>query len=125
MHDISGNGKTPAYIDHFLFQPLLRPTMKAGILTFVQDQLKTVPPVVLGDLTGKTIMVVGANAGIGLEASKYFARMKPARLILACRNEPKGRTAIEGTSHCIDGAVEATIFINIHSDRAGDWVQER
>lgn len=72
--------------------------MKAGFLTFIRDQLRTVPPVVQGDLTGKTIMLVGANAGIGLEASKHFARMKPARLILACRNEQKGKAAIKGTS---------------------------
>ncbi|VDB88772.1 unnamed protein product [Peniophora sp. CBMAI 1063] len=69
--------------------------MKAGLFTFIRDQLRTVPPVVQGDLTGKTIMLVGANAGIGLEASKHFARMKPARLILACRNEQKGKAAIK------------------------------
>ncbi|KAG2139826.1 uncharacterized protein EDB93DRAFT_691911 [Suillus bovinus] len=47
-----------------------------------------------GDLSGKTVLVVGANVGIGLEASKHFARMQPARLIIACRSEAKGKVAL-------------------------------
>ncbi len=39
-------------------------------------------------------MIVGANTGIGLEAAKHFATMNPARLILGCRNEEKGRKAV-------------------------------
>ncbi|KAG6874586.1 hypothetical protein C0993_000280, partial [Termitomyces sp. T159_Od127] len=39
------------------------------------------PPVETADLTGKTVMVIGANVGSGLEATKHFARMNPARLI--------------------------------------------
>ncbi|KAG1730894.1 hypothetical protein EDB19DRAFT_1739666 [Suillus lakei] len=47
-----------------------------------------------GQSTGKTVLVVGANVGIGLEASKHFARMQPARLIIACRSEAKGKAAL-------------------------------
>jgi retinol dehydrogenase-12 len=43
-------------------------------------------------------MVVGANSGLGFEASKHFARMKPAHLILACRNKRKGEAAVLGKS---------------------------
>jgi len=45
------------------------------------------------NLSGKSVIVVGANTGIGFEAVKHFAKMKPARLILACRNEKKGQDA--------------------------------
>ena len=45
------------------------------------------------DLKGKSVMVTGANTGLGFETAKHFARMKPARLILACRNEQKGLNA--------------------------------
>ena len=71
--------------------------MKKSIFDFIVDQWTTVPPVENADLTGKTVMVVGANAGIGFEAAKHFARMNPAKLVLACRSESKGKAALSGS----------------------------
>ncbi|KAG2139821.1 uncharacterized protein EDB93DRAFT_1090014 [Suillus bovinus] len=68
--------------------------MKRSYVDFVIDQWSVVPPVETADLSGKTVLVVGANVGIGLEASKHFARMQPARLIIACRSEAKGKVAL-------------------------------
>ncbi|KAF5383770.1 hypothetical protein D9615_003778 [Tricholomella constricta] len=62
---------------------------------FIRSQWSILPPLVTADLTGKTVMVIGANTGLGFEASKHFASMNPARLILACRNQAKGEAAIE------------------------------
>lgn len=60
------------------------------------EQLATKPlPVVSADLTGKTIIVTGANIGLGLEACKHFAKMNPAKLILACRSLEKARAAVD------------------------------
>jgi retinol dehydrogenase 12 len=67
-------------------------------ITFVIDQWSRLDPPLYVDLHGKTVIVTGANTGIGFEAAKHFARMKPARLIIACRSEPKGRDALESTS---------------------------
>jgi len=68
--------------------------MKFSPLDSCINQWSTVPPVEMVDLSAKTILVVGANIGIGIEASKHFARMQPARLIIACRNESKGKAAL-------------------------------
>ena len=46
------------------------------------------------DLTGKVIIVTGANSGIGYEAAKEFAR-KGAQTILACRSMDKGQVAMD------------------------------
>ena len=45
------------------------------------------------DLTGKVIIVTGANSGIGFEAAKEFAR-KGATTILACRSKDKAEAAL-------------------------------
>lgn len=46
------------------------------------------------DLTGKVIIVTGANSGIGYEAAKEFAR-KGAQTILACRSMGKAQAALD------------------------------
>ncbi|KAG6867790.1 hypothetical protein C0993_011057 [Termitomyces sp. T159_Od127] len=68
---------------------------KLSFTSFIRGQLARVPPPLNADLTGKTVMVIGANTGIGFEVSKHFARMKPGRLILACRNSLKGEDALQ------------------------------
>ncbi|KUJ14547.1 NAD(P)-binding protein [Mollisia scopiformis] len=45
------------------------------------------------DLSGKTIIVTGANTGIGLECAKHLARLNVATLILGCRSLQKGNSA--------------------------------
>jgi NAD(P)-dependent dehydrogenase (short-subunit alcohol dehydrogenase family) len=44
------------------------------------------------DLTGQTILVTGANTGIGRASARALAD-RGATLVLACRSEAKGRTA--------------------------------
>ncbi|TFK22498.1 NAD(P)-binding protein [Coprinopsis marcescibilis] len=52
------------------------------------------PPVSKVDLTGRTVLVTGANTGIGFQTAKYFATMSPRKIIIACRNEEKGIAAV-------------------------------
>jgi FlaA1/EpsC-like NDP-sugar epimerase len=66
-----------------------------SILRSLYDQFGAAPPVAKTDLTGKTVVVVGANTGLGFEATKHFAVMGPERLILACRSQEKGEAAIQ------------------------------
>ena len=56
----------------------------------VQDHWTTAN---MPDLTGKVIIVTGANSGIGYEAAKEFAR-KGAQTILACRSMDKAQAAL-------------------------------
>ncbi|PSR98926.1 hypothetical protein PHLCEN_2v4246 [Hermanssonia centrifuga] len=64
---------------------------------FLLEQYTRLPPALKASpsLAGRTVMIIGANTGIGLEAAKHFATMNPARLVLGCRNEDKGRKAVE------------------------------
>jgi retinol dehydrogenase-12 len=66
------------------------------LYNFIQDQWQKVKLVEHIDLTGKTVVVVGANVGLGFEAAKHFASMNPKRLVLGCRNQEKGQAAIQG-----------------------------
>ena len=57
---------------------------------------KSIPPTNPDtDLTGQTIIVTGASAGLGYEASLQFLRLKAKTLILAVRNVEKGKRARE------------------------------
>jgi NAD(P)-dependent dehydrogenase (short-subunit alcohol dehydrogenase family) len=61
----------------------------------------------LPDLSGKTIIITGANSGIGYEAALEFARHRAA-VILACRSVDRASTAIaQIKSARPDAAVEA------------------
>lgn len=68
--------------------------MQVSFWSFIKAQWAQVPPVEKHDLTGKTVVVIGANTGIGYETAKHFATMNPTRLIMGCRNREKGAAAV-------------------------------
>ena len=59
---------------------------------FLWNQFKPLP-VPATDFSGKTIIVTGANSGLGLEASRHFVRLGAAKVILGCRSAEKAEVA--------------------------------
>ncbi|KAJ7089873.1 hypothetical protein B0H15DRAFT_839583 [Mycena belliarum] len=84
--------------------------MQISFWSFVCNQWTTPKPVLTTDLAGKTVVVLGANTGIGFEATKHLARMNPGRLILACRNQTKGEAAL-GKLKAETGYTKAELWI--------------
>lgn len=74
--------------------------------SFFYSQLVTSLPLLERDLTGQTIIVTGSNVGLGKEAARHFALMKPGKLIIAVRNTQKGEEAAKDIA-------ETTGFRNI------------
>ncbi|KAI0081319.1 NAD(P)-binding protein [Panus rudis PR-1116 ss-1] len=54
-----------------------------------------VAPLITTDLSNKTVLVTGANTGLGHEAAKHFARMKPQKLVVTCRTKEKGDATVK------------------------------
>ena len=59
-------------------------------MPFFQPSVQSLPPGI--NLSGKTAIVTGATAGIGLEISRQLLSYKVSNLVLAVRNLPKGET---------------------------------
>ena len=57
----------------------------------------------VGSQSGRTAIVTGANTGIGLETARALAA-KGAHVVLACRSEARGRTALDTLRADIPGA---------------------
>ncbi|KIX03755.1 uncharacterized protein Z518_07308 [Rhinocladiella mackenziei CBS 650.93] len=65
-----------------------------GVIQFLRGQFST-PPMPQVDLTGRTILITGANSGLGLDAAKLLAQLNCGTVVLACRSIAKGESARE------------------------------
>ncbi|KAK4894573.1 hypothetical protein LTR27_007214 [Elasticomyces elasticus] len=60
---------------------------------FFHSQLFFTPKAPTADCSGKTVIVTGANTGLGKEAARHFVRLNAEKVIIACRNLDKGEAA--------------------------------
>ena len=74
-------------------------------------------------LKGKTVLITGANSGIGKECAKTCARLG-AKVVMACRDIPKARQAVDNILAEI-GADKAVNLMLVELDLASlDSVRE-
>jgi len=85
---------------------------QASFLQLIQNQWWKVAPVEHVNLTGKTVVVIGANVGLGFEAAKHFASMDPKRLVLGCRSQEKGQVALQGKRAAVRSGRVFTFQLN-------------
>ncbi|KND93569.1 Retinol dehydrogenase 12 [Tolypocladium ophioglossoides CBS 100239] len=59
---------------------------------WVKSQFSTLP-YPDEDCSGRSVIITGANSGLGLEAARHFVRLNAAKVILACRSIERGEAA--------------------------------
>lgn len=64
-----------------------------ALVKFLRDQLFTTLPYPQESAAGQTVIVTGANVGLGFEAARHFVRLGAAKVILAVRDQQKGEAA--------------------------------
>ena len=66
--------------------------MLDDLRTFLREQFTTLPYPETKH-TGQTVIVTGANVGLGLEAARHLTRLNAEKVILAVRSLDKGEAA--------------------------------
>lgn len=64
-----------------------------GVKQFLHGQLFETPSLPNTSLEGRTILITGANSGLGLEAAKHLFYLNASHIILACRSIAKAEGA--------------------------------
>lgn len=64
------------------------------------------------DQAGRVVLVTGANSGLGLRSAQALAHAG-AHVVLACRNETKGRAALESVAKGATGAAPTLVHLDL------------
>ncbi|CAK7226247.1 hypothetical protein SCUCBS95973_006136 [Sporothrix curviconia] len=85
-------------------------------------QWQTVPLPEPGFFAGQTIIVTGANVGLGLEAVRHFARLGAARVIVACRSVEKAEAAVANVRQSLTPEQDAACTLEAWDVDLGSFV---
>jgi NAD(P)-dependent dehydrogenase (short-subunit alcohol dehydrogenase family) len=66
------------------------------------------------DQTGRTVLITGANSGLGLRSAEALSA-KGARVLMACRNATKAAAALEGVHAKATGAEPEVVALDLSS----------
>ena len=66
-----------------------------SVPSFLRGQVFAKLPYPTASFASKTIIVTGANTGLGLDCAKHLVRLGSSRVILACRSVEKGEQAAQ------------------------------
>ena len=108
VQHLSGAGIVVALQSSHSFTPMLQRSQssnatvtmgKPTIWSTLREQWTTIP-ISNADISDKSIVVTGANVGLGFEAAVHLAKLKPKRLLLTTRDEAKAKQAKQGAGVC-------------------------
>lgn len=83
------------------------------IKDYLKSQLLTRLPVPTKLFTGQTVIVTGANTGMGLEAARHLVRLDAQRVILAVRNLAKGNAAASSIRASLPGRRDLDAVVQV------------
>lgn len=88
----------------------LSPSLTMSAPAFLYSQLFVSLPPPDHDFTGQTVVITGANTGLGLEAARHMLKLNASHLILGVRNLSKGQSAKEELQESTGKATPIDIF---------------
>jgi hypothetical protein len=94
-----------SYLQRFPIDILkIEPCEALGMTTWTADDIP--------DQTGRTVLITGANSGLGLRSAEAMARAG-AMVLLACRNPTKAAAALEAVEACATTAPPSVISLDL------------
>jgi len=97
---------------------------KFSVLEFLHEQW-TELPVPTADVTSKSLVVVGANVGLGYEAAVKLAQLKPKSLLITCRDDAKCEQSKAGMNLYIRPRDSNSNLYRYRGPARHSWIQYR